>query len=488
MRKTIEHQMQIGETHISDIKFDPRSRDDIPKILRGLQHIYSHSDLRESVFRIIQKLVPKGVAMDNGRPGMFLWRIFVLGTLRLCCNWDFDRLHEIANHHDTVRQMLGHGFRDFEYQYSIQTLKDNISLFTPEILDEINQVIIKAGHDAIGKKKDEKLAGRCDSYVLETHVHYPTDLNLLWDATRKVIQLTTKASRKASLEGWRQDKYLIKKAKKLFNITRKIFSSKPKTEKNKLIKEKQLKAAIKANIDHACLVIDKSKDTINAIKKRITYDTDKIKVIETFIKHAKRQIDQIQRRHFHGESIPHSEKVFSIFQEHTEWISKGKAGVPQELGLRVCILEDQYRFVLHHKVMQKTTDEKVTVPMTRETKNRFPDLHACSYDKGFYSPDNKKNLEEILDFFILPKKGRLTPKEQAIETSEAFLSGRNQHSAVESAINALENHGLDRCPDHGLDGFERYVALGIVGRNLHRLGHILQKKDLEALQRFRKRA
>ena len=111
--------MQIGETHISDIKIDPRSRDDIPKILRGLKHIYSHADLRESVFRIIQKLVPEGVAIDNGRPGMFLWRILVLGTLRLCCNWDFDRLHEIANHHDTVRQMLGHGIRDFEYQYSL---------------------------------------------------------------------------------------------------------------------------------------------------------------------------------------------------------------------------------------------------------------------------------------------------------------------------------------------------------------------------------
>lgn len=487
MRKTIEHQIQISETHISDIKIDPRSRDDIPKILRGLKHIYSHADLRESVFRIIQKLVPKGVAMDNGRPGMFLWRIFVLGTLRLCCNWDFDRLHEIANHHDTVRQMLGHGIRDFEYQYSLQTLKDNISLFTPEILDEINQVIVKAGHDVIGKKKDEKLVGRCDSYVLETHVHYPTNLNLLWDATRKVIHLTTKASHKTNMEGWRQHKYLIKKAKKKFNFTRKIFSSKPKTEKNKLVKEEQLKKSIKANIDHSCLVIEKSKATINALKKT-TYNTDKIKVIENFIKHAERQIDQIQRRHFQGESIPHSEKVFSIFQEHTEWISKGKAGVPQELGLRVCILEDQYRFVLHHRVMQKTTDEKVTVPITQEAKDRFADLTACSYDKGFYSPDNMKKLQEILDFFILPKKGRLTKKEKEVETSEAFISGRCQHSAVESAINALENHGLDRCPDHGIDGFERYVALGIVGRNLHRLGHIIQEKELKKWQAACKKA
>ena len=53
-----------------------------------------------------------------------------------------------------------------------------------------------------------------------------------------------------------------------------------------------------------------------------------------------------------GETIPHEEKVFSVFEEHTEWISKGKAGVPVELGLRVCVLEDQHGFILHHRVME----------------------------------------------------------------------------------------------------------------------------------------
>ena len=77
------------------------------------------------------------------------------------------------------------------------------------------------------------------------------------------------------------------------------------------------------------------------------------------MKHAVRQINQIRRRVILGETIPHAEKVFSVFQSHTEWISKGKAGVPVELGLRVCIMEDQHRFVLHHQVMQKQTDDQV---------------------------------------------------------------------------------------------------------------------------------
>ena len=81
------------------------------------------------------------------------------------------------------------------------------------------------------------------------------------------------------------------------------------------------------------------------------------------MRHAIRQIDQTKRRVILGEVIPHAEKVFSIFEPHTEWISKGKAGVPVELGVKVCILEDQYQFILHHQVMQQRTDDQVTVSM-----------------------------------------------------------------------------------------------------------------------------
>ena len=68
----------------------------------------------------------------------------------------------------------------------------------------------------------------------------------------------------------------------------------------------------------------------------------RLAAVEQYIAHAERQIDQIRRRAINDETIPHREKVFSIFEPHTEWISKGKAGVPQELGLKVCILKDQH--------------------------------------------------------------------------------------------------------------------------------------------------
>ena len=149
----MNNQLKLGEVDISAIKFDLRSRDDIPKLLLGLQHIYCTAELRKQVFAILRELIPQGVDVENGRPGMYLWRIFVLGTLRLDCNWDYDRLQEMANHHKKIREMLGHGLSDAEYHYSLQTLKDNLSLFTPEVLDKINQVVVSAGHAFLGKKK-----------------------------------------------------------------------------------------------------------------------------------------------------------------------------------------------------------------------------------------------------------------------------------------------------------------------------------------------
>ena len=91
MRKTIEQQLKIGETNIKSIEFDPRSRDEIPKLLKGLQYIYCTPEINEKVFAILENIIPEGTDKNNGRPGMELWKILVLGTIRLNCNWDYDK-------------------------------------------------------------------------------------------------------------------------------------------------------------------------------------------------------------------------------------------------------------------------------------------------------------------------------------------------------------------------------------------------------------
>ena len=204
-----------------------------------------------------------------------------------------------------------------------------------------------------------------------------------------------------------------------------------------------------------------------------------INKIMYFVMHAVRQIDQIDRRLLKGETIPQNEKVFSIFEPHTRWISKGKAGCPVELGVPVCIIEDPYQFILHHEVMWTGSDVDFAVPIVEITKELFPDFCAASFDRGFHSPANRVRLDELLVDNVLPKKGRLSKADREREQGETFAAMRRQHPAVESAINNLEHRGLDRVRSKGRKGFARSVALAVVALNVHRLGRVLRQQALE---------
>jgi len=103
---------------------------------------------------------------------MDLWKILVFGVLRLNLNWDYDGLTEKDNNHKTIRMMPGHGTFADDYEYKLQTLKNNVALITPEIPDKINIVVVGAGHSIVKKKEDEELQGRCDSFVVEMDVHH----------------------------------------------------------------------------------------------------------------------------------------------------------------------------------------------------------------------------------------------------------------------------------------------------------------------------
>ncbi len=490
MRVVQNDQRQIGEVDISKMKFDLKSRDDIPKILRGLQHLYMNLPLRTALFQLLEEQISPHVNKRNGRPGMALWPIFVCGVVRLDLNIDYDRLHELVNKHRDIREMLGHGtFNDDLYH--LQTLKDNVCLLTPALLDKINQLVVHAGHALVKKKDGEALRGRCDSFVVETDVHFPTDISLLYDAMRRVVTGTAQWCDQHAISDWRQYQYNVRHVKRLMRTAQNKKRSKAQSEAQQ---QKNAASIIEAHQEYLTVsrhYLTKAEETLAMLDQRghtSQFDVLKKLEIEGFMQHALRQIDQTRRRVILGETIPHAEKVFSIFEPHTEWISKGKAGVPVELGVKVCILEDQHQFILHHEVMEKKTDDQVTVSMVTEAKKRFPHLNVCSFDKGFHSPENQIALQEQLTLAALPRKGKLSQQAQAAEQSVPFIKARRAHSAVESAINALEVHGLDMCPDHGIDGFKRYVALAVVARNIHRIGAILWQQEQQREQRKRMHA
>ena len=125
----------------------------------------------------------------------------------------------------------------------------------------------------------------------------------------------------------------------------------------------------------------------------------------------------------------------------------------------------------------------VAVPLVQKAQARYPALRACSFDRGFHSPDNRVGLDALLDLNALPKKGRLSNVDREREEEASFAAARRVHPAIESAINGLEHRGLDRVRHHGVDGFARAVALSVLATNLHRIGLILQKRERKRRRR-----
>ena len=157
MRRVQYRQMQFGQVAIEDIRLDPKSRDDIPAVLKGLQ--YLHTDKRGELFGLLEAHIRPGADRKVGRPGMDLWRILVLGVLKQGLGCDFDRVHDLANHHRTVRAMLAHGDFAGESRYEFQTVAGNVSLLTPELLSAVGRLVVDSGHAVAGKKAWRAVAG-----------------------------------------------------------------------------------------------------------------------------------------------------------------------------------------------------------------------------------------------------------------------------------------------------------------------------------------
>jgi len=302
MRTVIQPQMQFGQVDIATIVFNPKSRDDIPQLLRGLQYIYTNVALRERVFTILQEVMPKRVGAEGkaspktGRPGMEQWKILVLGVLRLGLNADYDRIQELANEHKTIRHMLGHSDWMEEKRYELQTIKDNISLFTPDILDRINQEVVNTGHQLLKKNDQEKLKARCDSFVVETDVHFPTDINLLWDALRKTIQISAQFCTVYDLTEWRQSRHLLRTIKKNYRFIQKLKHSTSKDEVKRQAKQDEIKEAHRVYIEQAQGFVQRVRATSRLLKNDHGVTSNQLTELQGYLIHAERQINQIRRR------------------------------------------------------------------------------------------------------------------------------------------------------------------------------------------------
>lgn len=483
MRQHFQAQPDLHIIPIEKIQLPLKSRDELPPMLAGLQWIWMHPTLKAEIFALLEAKILAG-KQATGRLGMDLWQILVLGVVRLGLDADWDRMEDLANHHTLIRQMLGVPATPWGADakgFAHQTLRDNVALLDEDLLKEINARVAAAGREVFAKKGGAPVAAleiKVDTYVLETDVHFPTDLNLLWDAGRKCVDLIAKYRDQFgyALPGWRKAKDWRRRFKALERLTSQtVYGGGANKEKRVqcAVREyrnagRELWAKVHASLLGMC---DQAVDLVHW------------EALEYFHRMLAKHLDLVERRLLQDETIPAVEKVFSLFEPHTEWIQKGKHRPHVELGHRFLVATDQHELVQDYDVPVGGADVDQSVPVTDRLLGRYGlgQMASLSFDKGFTRAEDRDLLSLYVPTVVMPKRGKKNAAETAREREREFVALRKQHSAVESDINSLEHHGLNRCLDVGLDGYRRYVGYGVLSYNLHVIGR-------ELLARARARA
>lgn len=483
MRKSFDIHGRFDCQSIQDVQLNHNCRDEIVPILEALKYIHNQSTLRDKILDLIAQDVSGTTNPNRGRPGMDYWQIMVLSSIRLGCGLDYDKLQDLAEQHRALRSIMGVGDWTPVNLFDWRRINENLHHVKPETMREISQLIGLEGHQLV---PDAAKAVRGDSFVVETNIHHPTESSLIGDGLRKILEIAPKLAEVLNAKGWRKYKNLQKKYKTILCKINKITANKGKGYRAKL------KGAYKSLLQVAKTILEKAaelKETALRHLQGCPWPMDEVQALNNqlmyFMEGTEQVCDVARRRVLQGEKVPVEEKLFSLFEPHTELINRGKTPIPIEFGHRVFVLEDAAGFIIYHKVMEKgEQDRDVVIPAMKQVQEQLGGkIERASFDRGFHSPENQRELQAIVEHPCIAAKGKHKEEEQEKQATVEFRKARKSHPGVESAISALQRgNGMKRCKDRSETGYERYVALGCLGRNLHTLGKLLiSQADDEAV-------
>jgi len=470
MRKAFDRQRRFDSRAVLDVRLNLNCRDEIVPILKALQHIYGQPKLRDNILKAIAKDVNHSSSPKQGRQGMDYWQILVLAAVRLGCNLDYDKLQDLAEQHRALRHIMGIGDWDVEARFDWRRIQDNLTKIHPETIERVNHLIVAEGHRLVPEAAETV---RADSFVAETNIHYPTESTLIRDGLRKLLALGGDLAAQIAAAGWRQQKHLYKKTKRLARQIDRIAARKGAGY------QERLKAPYRELLALADTIAARTEKLRKHVRRRHSADAEVLALdaqLQVFLERTRHVCGTARRRVLQGEQVPNRDKLFSIFEPHTQLYKRGKAATPVQFGRQVLVYEDGAGFVNHAYLMPRDKDDRdVVAEQTRIVQRRSKGrIRQASFDRGFHSPENQRSLAKIVVHSCLPMPGSQQTQQQDAQATIEFRQARQRHPGIESAIHALQaGNGLARCRDRSEPGFSRYVQLAVLGRNLHVLGKIL---------------
>ena len=335
-------------------------------------------------------------------------------------------------------------------------LSKAIGVLSTETVAAMNEVL-RAYAVCEGKITGEK--HRLDTTVYEANIHYPTDSSLLWDSFRTLARLIHSLQKELPELGL-QHRFHDRKVKKLYTFIGRNAASKSKAT------QREVKRQYRVLIGRVRWIQHVGQDVLDRLDAA-GYECPDLAHYLPLVHQIVHQADQ---RVLHGVKLAADEKLYSLFEEHTELIQRGKAGKAIEFGHKILLAQTGEKFIHHYQVMvQRREDKDLLQPSLeahKELFGRYPDVVAA--DKGFY--ENRQQiaaLEGKIQTVSIGKKGRRTPQEQARERSEAFVEGQRFRAGVEGSISVLKRaFHLGRCLFKGFKNYAASVGLGVLCHNL----------------------
>jgi transposase, IS5 family len=479
VRVTTAQQPRFDCPPVHAVPLNLNCRDEIIPILRALQHVYEQAPLRRELLKQIGQDVNPDSSPDLGREGLSYWTIMVLAAVRLGCNFDYDKLQDLSEQHRVLRLMMGIGDWEDRTDFDWRRIRDNLCLLRPATLEKINHLIVAAGHE-LAPAAIETVRG--DTFVVETNIHYPTESTLIEDGLGKVVTLAAKLAEVHGLPGWRQHEHLLHKVK---DIVRQIGRASRAKSKG----ADRLKPGYRRLLNLAEELLERARALLRKLHFRAQGEgidwlgeglAGPREELWHYLQLTSKVCGTARRRVLLGETVANEEKIFSIFEPHTELIKRGKQPDPIQYGHKVLVIEDAVGFICHYQVVANgVLDQDTLLPAMTELQKRVRGkIQRASFDRAFHTPENQEKLAALVDHPCIPKKGRHSGQQQQEEASVEFREARQSHPGIESAIGALQaGNGQERCRDRSKLGYERYVGLGILGRNLQVLGKLLLAQD-----------
>lgn len=327
----------------------------------------------------------------------------------------------------------------------------------------INQAVLTAAHQD-GKISAQQL--RVDSTLCESNIHYPTDSSLLWD-TYRVIARTMRQCNSCAPAWNMGNRFHEKKTKKLYTYISTHMNKANKSTKRKVKRYMQtligrvgtLCDAARAYVGHAHTLPAPSIAAAGFLAQ-----------LEHYLPLGRQVVEQSTRAQLRGEKVAAADRIFSIFEEHTELLKRGKAQKPVEFGHMVTIGQTKEKFISYYDVRERSLhDSELKDVVLQSHKDTFGELpRRFTADKNYYtSMSDIENWEEQIDVVAIGKKGRRNTEELAREHSDIFRHLQRFRAGVEGTISVLKRaFGLRRCRFKGFNGFASAIGCMVLCHNL----------------------